>query len=143
MPGPFKETFISDLAAAIELAQPTWKIQDVPQLATTASQTPTVTLDLVSIERQSGSPTETTYTYTVNCTVRAAYPASGNITDAKIATANQLYAALIGNAALNAVSYGTLQDVPTVEFSETETLPAGSRAYEVTAVYVISITGER
>jgi hypothetical protein len=127
--------------AACLAAFPTARVEDVPQLEATTDTLPYVRVDLLSITRLSGSPTYETNTYTVRITYRAAYPASGNITDAKITAANTLHNALITSATLSPVSYGTLQDTNNVTFAELD--GDSSRAFEMQLDYSIAITGER
>jgi len=141
MGSPYKATLCADVMAACLAAFPTARVEDVPQLENTTDTLPYVRVDLVSITRLSGSPTYETNTYTVRITFRAAYPASGNITDAKITAANTLHNALITSATLSPVSYGTLQDTNNVTFAELD--GDSSRAFEMAMDYSIAITGER
>ena len=145
MASPFKTTVTADIAAAIGLTQPTWRGQDVAQLASTSAQLPGYMVQLVSVDLdlQVSTPTESTYLYQFEITFRDNYPASGNLTDAKLVALNAIHDALIGNATLKAPSYGALQEITGATFQEGETHPVGNRAYEVTATYQIAITGTR
>jgi hypothetical protein len=138
---PFTNTAAADVMAACLTAFPTARVEDVPQLESTTDTLPYVRVDLRSIRRMSGTPTYTTYRYEYVITYRAAYPASGNLTDAKITAANTLHNALITSPTLSVPAYGTLQDTPEVTFAELDN--DGSRAFEMQQTFVIDITGER
>lgn len=145
MASPFKETVTADIAAAIALTQGTWRGQDVSQLGTTAALLPGYSVELISVDLDLNvsTPTESTYRYQFEITHRAAYPASGNLTDAKLVAANAIHDALIGNATLKAPSYGANQEILGATFDEGELSPAGNRAFEVKVTYQIDITGTR
>jgi hypothetical protein len=74
-------------------------------------------------------------------TGRFAYPATSTdyIGTEQIERANDATDQLINNATLAAVSYGTLQDVTDINFDTDE---EAARYYEVSLVYVITITGQ-
>lgn len=149
MPSPFKETLTADISDAFAIAQPTWKGQDEAQLASTSAQLPGYFVDLVSADLMIdvSTPTESTYLYQYEITLRNAYPSSIDpddvLTDLKLVAANAMHDALIGNATLSAPSYGALQDITGATFAEGELSAGGNRAYEVKVRYQIAITGSR
>lgn len=137
---PLTESVLVDVAAAVKTAWSPAQIEiDRPQIA--ADNFPYAHLAISSMTRLSGSPTEQTYMYEIRITGRFAYPSSSTtlIGSEKIARANDLINALMGSTTLKAPSYGTLQDVPTIEYDELD--GTSNRAYEVRATYQIAITG--
>ncbi|NBW10349.1 MAG: hypothetical protein EBR82_20200 [Caulobacteraceae bacterium] len=137
---PFKESVLQDVAAVVKTAWSPAQIEiDRAQLA--ADNFPYANVALVGLDRLTGSPTEQTYTYSIKITGRFAYPnsATAYIGTEKIDRANDLTDALMSDITLNAVSYGTLQDVTSVDFQELD--GTNDRCFEIQVNYQIAITG--
>ena len=129
-----------DVAAAVKTAWSPAQIEiDRAQIA--ADNFPYANVKLSSLTRLSGSPTEQTYLYDIQITGRFAYPTSSTsyIGTEKIDRANDLIDALISSTTLKPPSYGTLQDIPSVEFDELD--GTSDRAFEIRVNYQIAITG--
>ena len=142
MASPFKTTLAEDVAAALAVAYPTARIEcGRPHLESLTAVLPYINVDIDSIERLSGSPTQTNYQYLVRITGRFAYPTSGNLVTEKLEQANTIHDALISDPTLSDFDYGTLQDTNSVSVKELD--GDDSRAYELTVFYTIVITGVR
>lgn len=140
MARPLKESILTDVAAAIKIAWSPGQIS-VGRPLTVPQAYPYANVQLVGISKRSGSPTYRSDDYRILITGRFAYPATATdyIGTEQIERANDATDELINNATLAAVSYGTLQDVTDINF-DTDEEPA--RYYEVSLVYVITITGQ-
>lgn len=140
MARPLKETVLQDVAAAIKIAWSPAQIS-IGRPITVPQAYPYANVQMVSISKRSGSPSYRSDDYRILVTGRFAYPASATdyLGTEQIKRANDATDELINNTALAAVSYGTLQDVTDINF-DTDEEPA--RYYEVSLVYVITITGQ-
>lgn len=140
MARPLKESVLTDVAAAIKIAWSPGQIS-VGRPLTVPQAYPYANVQLVGISKRSGSPTYRSDDYRILVTGRFAYPATSTdyIGTEQIERANDATDELINNATLAAVSYGTLQDVTDINFDTDE---EAARYYEVSLVYVITITGQ-
>lgn len=140
MARPLKESILTDVAAAIKIAWSPGQIS-VGRPLTVPQAYPYANVQLVGISKRSGSPTYRSDDYRILITGRFAYPAASTdyIGTEQIERANDATDELINNATLAAVSYGTLQDVTDINFDTDE---EAARYYEVSLVYVITITGQ-
>lgn len=137
---PLTESILVDVAAAVKTAWSPAQIElDRSQIA--ADNFPYANISIDSLSRMSGSPTMQTYLYVIRITGRFAYPATATsyLGTEKLDRANDLIDALMANSTLKAPSYGTLQDVPRIEFGEQD--GTNDRAFEIRAFYEIAITG--
>jgi hypothetical protein len=137
---PLTETILTDVANVIKTA---WSCQSVRVgrrlLVTTAYPAAAVMIRQLSL--RGGSPTQSTYNYTIEIAGRFAYPASATdfIGREQIERANDAIAALLNSSVMSPVSYGTLLDVPEVSFSEGD--ESTDRYYEVVVTFTIAING--
>ena len=137
---PLTESVLVDVAAAVKTAWSPAQIEiDRPQIA--ADNFPYAHVAIAGLNRLSGSPTEQTYLYDIRIIGRFAYPSSSTsyIGTEKIDRANDLIDALMASTTLNPSSYGTLQDIPSIEFDELD--GTNDRAFELRVSYQIAITG--
>jgi len=137
---PLTESVLVDVAAAVKTAWNPAQIEiDRPQIS--ADNFPYANVTIESLQRMSGSPTMQTYMYVIRITGRFAYPATSTnyLGTEKMDRANDLIDALMADTTLKAPSYGTLQDVPRIEFGEQD--GTSDRAFEIRAFYEIAITG--
>lgn len=137
---PLTESVLVDVAAAVKTAWNPAQIEiDRAQIA--ADNFPYANVAIVSLTRMSGSPTMQTYMYEIQITGRFAYPATSTsyLGTEKLDRANDLIDALMASTTLKAPIYGTLQDVPRIEFGEQD--GTSDRAFEIRAIYQIAITG--
>ena len=137
---PLTESVLTDVANVIKTA---WSCQSVRvgRRLLVTSVYPAATVMIEQLNRRAGSPTYSTYDYTIRITGRFAYPTSATdfIGREQLERANDAIDALMNSTTLSAVSYGTLLDVPTVDFSSGD--EEADRYYEVGVTFNISITG--
>jgi hypothetical protein len=137
---PLTESVLTDVANVIKTAWSCNSVRVGRRLLATSAY-PVAAVMLKQLSRRSGSPTQSTYDYSIEIAGRFAYTSSAAdfIGREQIERANDAIDALLNSSVMSPVSYGTLLDVPEVSFSEGD--EDASRYYEVVVTFTIAITG--